>query len=283
MSHTCPSFPLELEREIFEIAATHHPETMPTLLLVAQRVLQWIEPLLYRTLVVGGRTLVLGRITARRLDPANLLHLQPAKLKHIQHLLVWHYRSALLPVLPLCGHVERLGLRSDDPSMLTALEAMPPALQHLSFINSFTLDAIDPSRPLYRTLTHLDMFAWTRQKLDFQFAQLPALTHLGMHGARLPPFFFDLLHSCPRLHVLVSRIWFWSSWNRMQAHQPLDADPRFVMMFTEASINHFVQDWTLSAQGGKDLWARAELFIDKCRRGEIEPASRFWIEESDQI
>ncbi|KAJ7241539.1 hypothetical protein C8J57DRAFT_1368824 [Mycena rebaudengoi] len=252
MSHTSPSLPLELEREIFEIAATHHPETMPILLLVAQRVLQW--------------------------------HLQPAKLKHIQHLLLWGYYSDLLPVLPLCVHVERLGLRSEDPSMVTAFEAMPLALQHSSFINSSTLDAIDPSRPLFRTLTHLDMFAGTEgQPLNFQFAQFPALSHLGMHGARPPPFFFDLLLSCPRLHVLISKIWFWSSWNRMQAHQPIDADPRFVMMFTEASINHDIQDWTLGAQGGKNLWARAELFIDKRRRGEIEPASRFWIEESDQI
>ncbi|KAJ7241534.1 hypothetical protein C8J57DRAFT_1368816 [Mycena rebaudengoi] len=225
MSYTCPSIPPELGREIFEIAATHHPETMPTLLLVAQRVLRWIEPLLYRTLVVGRTTL---------------------------HLLLWDSYSDLLPVLPLCGHVERFALRSEDPSMVTAFEAMPLGLQHSSFINSTTLDAIDPSRPLFRTLTHLDMLAGTEgQPLNFQFAQFPALTHLGMHGARPPP--------CPRLHVLISKIWFWSSWNRMQAHQPIDADPRFT------------------------LGAHAELFIDKRRRGEVEPASRFWIEESDQI
>ncbi|KAJ7241629.1 hypothetical protein C8J57DRAFT_1526790 [Mycena rebaudengoi] len=150
MSHTCPSLPLEIEREIFEIAATHHPEKMPALLL--------IEPLLYRTLVVS-RTLVLGRIAARRLDPADLLHQQPAKWKHIQHLLAWDSHSDLLPVLPLCGHAERLGLYGADPSMLTALEAIPLAFQHLLFINSSTLNAIDPSRPLFRTLTHLDMFS----------------------------------------------------------------------------------------------------------------------------
>ncbi|KAJ7241598.1 hypothetical protein C8J57DRAFT_1368927 [Mycena rebaudengoi] len=284
MSHPCPSIPLELEREIFEIAATHHPETMPTLLLVAQRVLQWIEPLLYRTLVVGPTTLVLSGIAAERLDPADLLHLQPAKLKHVQHLFLWDSSSDLLPVLPLCVHVEWLGLRSEDPLILTAFEAMPLALQHFSFINSSTLGAIDPSRPLFRTLTHLDMSAEAEgQPLDFQIAQLPALTHLGMHGARPPPFFLDLLRSFPRLHVLVSKMWFWSPWNAAQPHQPIDPDPHFVMMFAEASINHFVQEWTLGAQGGKDFWARAELFIDKRRRGEIKPASRFWIEEQDQI
>ncbi|KAJ7256444.1 hypothetical protein C8J57DRAFT_1344697 [Mycena rebaudengoi] len=176
MSHPCPSIPLELEREIFEIAATHHPETMPTLLLVAQRVLQWIEPLLYRTLVVGRTTLVLSRIAAQRLDPADLLHLQPAKLKHVQHLFLWDSSSDLLPVLPLCVHVEWLGLRSEDPLILTAFEAMPLALQHFSFINSSTLGAIDPSRPLFRTLTHLDMSAGAEgQPLDFQMLNCPPL------------------------------------------------------------------------------------------------------------
>ncbi|KAJ7255579.1 hypothetical protein C8J57DRAFT_1655082 [Mycena rebaudengoi] len=266
MSHPCPSIPPELEREIFEITATHHPETMPTLLLVAQRILQWIEPLLYRTLVVGRTTLVLGRIAARRLDPANLLHLQPAKWKHVQNLPAWDSHSDLLPILPLCGHVERLELYGADPLMFTALEDMPLAVQHLSFINSSTLDAIDPSRPLFRTLIHLDMFAGTeRQPLNFKFAQFPALTHLSMHGDRRPPFFLALLASCPKPHVLVSNIWIWASWNRRQAHQPIDVGLRFVMMFTETSINHLVEEWTLGARGGKDFWAHAEHFIDKLR------------------
>ncbi|KAJ7255619.1 hypothetical protein C8J57DRAFT_1517912 [Mycena rebaudengoi] len=202
---------------------------MPTLLLVAHRVLQWIEPLLYR---VGRTTLVLDRIAARRLDPANLLHLQPAKWKHVQHLLAWDSHSDLLPILPLCG-LERLGLRNEDPSMLTALES-----------------------PSVRTLTHLDIFAGTeRQPLDFEFAQLPALTHLGMHGGRRPPFFFALFASCPKLHVLVSNIWIWTSWNRRQAYQPIDVDLRFVMMFAQTSVNKLVENWTLSmgAQGGKDF------------------------------
>ncbi|KAJ7241626.1 hypothetical protein C8J57DRAFT_1526786 [Mycena rebaudengoi] len=78
------------------------------------------------------------------------------------------------------------------------LKDMPLPVQHLSFINIFTLDAINPSLPLFQTLTHLDMFAGIEgQPLDFQFAQLPALTHLGTHGDRRPP---------------------------------IDADPRFVMM-----------------------------------------------------
>ncbi|KAJ7131406.1 hypothetical protein C8R44DRAFT_774790 [Mycena epipterygia] len=38
-----PSFPPELEREIFESAAQLYPNTIPNLLLVARRVNEWIE------------------------------------------------------------------------------------------------------------------------------------------------------------------------------------------------------------------------------------------------
>ncbi|KAJ7241651.1 hypothetical protein C8J57DRAFT_1369050 [Mycena rebaudengoi] len=279
MSPTCPSLPLELEREIFEIAATHYPQTMPALLLVAQRVLRWIEPLLYRTLVMGRE--------GCRLDPTALLHIQPATLKHVQNLLVWGTftcRSDLLRVLPLCGGVQRLAFfeTASAPPVLPALEKMQLPVQYLSLITTSALDLLDPTRPLFRMLTHLDMIDGVAEgPLDFNFAELPALTHLSMHGDRRPPFFFALLVSCPRLHVLVSKIWIWTSWHRRRAHQSTDVDPRFVMMFLRALPNLWVDDWKVGATGGNDFWARAELFIDKRRRGEIEPASRFWIEDSD--
>ncbi|KAJ7916867.1 hypothetical protein B0H13DRAFT_1573879, partial [Mycena leptocephala] len=47
-----PSLPLELECTIFEIAALSCPVGIPKLMLVAQRVKDWVEPLLYRTVIV---------------------------------------------------------------------------------------------------------------------------------------------------------------------------------------------------------------------------------------
>ncbi|KAJ7182911.1 hypothetical protein C8R43DRAFT_1116525 [Mycena crocata] len=44
--------PAELEREIFRLAAKICPQTAPTLLRVARRVLVWVEPLLYETLIL---------------------------------------------------------------------------------------------------------------------------------------------------------------------------------------------------------------------------------------
>ncbi|KAJ6482760.1 hypothetical protein C8R45DRAFT_1215448 [Mycena sanguinolenta] len=47
------AFPVELEHVIFEMAAFSWPGLMPRLLLVASRVKIWLEPLLYRTIVVN--------------------------------------------------------------------------------------------------------------------------------------------------------------------------------------------------------------------------------------
>ncbi|KAJ7816012.1 hypothetical protein B0H13DRAFT_2293217 [Mycena leptocephala] len=47
-----PTLTIDLEREVFEISALSRPKSIPTLMLVAWRVKTWVEPLLYRTIVV---------------------------------------------------------------------------------------------------------------------------------------------------------------------------------------------------------------------------------------
>ncbi|KAJ7806718.1 hypothetical protein B0H14DRAFT_2875251 [Mycena olivaceomarginata] len=49
-----PRFPPELEHKIFELASAIHPRSIPKLLLVAQRVKTWIQPLLYRVLSIAA-------------------------------------------------------------------------------------------------------------------------------------------------------------------------------------------------------------------------------------
>ncbi|KAJ7443899.1 hypothetical protein B0H11DRAFT_452304 [Mycena galericulata] len=44
--------PPELERQIFEISALSRPRAIPRLMLAAWRVKEWVEPLLYRTIVL---------------------------------------------------------------------------------------------------------------------------------------------------------------------------------------------------------------------------------------
>ncbi|KAJ6574558.1 hypothetical protein B0H19DRAFT_1254249 [Mycena capillaripes] len=49
-----PPLPPELERKIFEICTYAQPVSIPNLMLVAARVKEWLEPLLYVTIVVEG-------------------------------------------------------------------------------------------------------------------------------------------------------------------------------------------------------------------------------------
>ncbi|KAJ7120747.1 hypothetical protein C8R43DRAFT_79800 [Mycena crocata] len=70
ISTLTPLFPPDIEREIFEITARESRSTIPGLVLVAQRVKFWLEPILYRTLRV--------RDTERHPDQPATFKLPPA-------------------------------------------------------------------------------------------------------------------------------------------------------------------------------------------------------------
>ncbi|KAJ7461189.1 hypothetical protein FB451DRAFT_1405047 [Mycena latifolia] len=53
MESSLPALPLDLERHIFEITALSRPVLIPRLMLVAWRVKEWAEPLLYRTITTS--------------------------------------------------------------------------------------------------------------------------------------------------------------------------------------------------------------------------------------
>jgi hypothetical protein len=38
---------------------------------------------------------------------------------------------------------------------------------------------------------------------------------------------------------------------------------------------HYVEDWKVGVEGGEDFWVRAELFIAKRKRGEIQPGLEY--------
>ncbi|KAK7051752.1 hypothetical protein R3P38DRAFT_3172057 [Favolaschia claudopus] len=52
--HSAPALPPELERPIFELCALSKPNFIPTLMLVAYRVKDWVEPLLYRIFTMNA-------------------------------------------------------------------------------------------------------------------------------------------------------------------------------------------------------------------------------------
>ncbi|KAJ7213795.1 hypothetical protein C8J57DRAFT_1483330 [Mycena rebaudengoi] len=164
--------------------------------------------------------------------------------------------------------------------MVPALEAMQLRRLSVVLLDLVESSPVDPSRPLFRTLTHLDLWDSDTEFLTgLPFAQLPALTHLSISNLHTEnsPFIVSTLRDCTRLCVLVS----------MQTgpfepdnetHHSVD-DLRFVLMWL--SNDEYIEDWKVGVDGGKDFWVREELFVAKRKRGEIQPASRYWIQHTD--
>ncbi|KAJ7241542.1 hypothetical protein C8J57DRAFT_1526687 [Mycena rebaudengoi] len=288
-SDISPSLPFDLEREIFEMAANRYPETIPALLLVAQRVLQWqIEPLLYRTLVFIDQE--------SPPDPAAFCP-EPAELaKYVQNMLIWGRDECTLHVLSFCSGVQRLMLFGPDPTMLSALEKMQLRQLTVDLQGLFGVTAIDPARPLFRALTHLRLL---NSPPELNFGELPALTHLCLSAHSTIGLISSTLANCSRLRVLVTMLRNRPPELYGQMHLPID-DPRLVLMWL--SFEECMEDWKLGAKGGRDFWDHAENFVSRRRRGEIEPgmscrirrntpltllasfvASRCWIEDPDLI
>ncbi|KAJ7252458.1 hypothetical protein C8J57DRAFT_1237826 [Mycena rebaudengoi] len=175
--------------------------------------------------------------------------------------------------------------------MLHVVEKLPLRELLVDFRDLFeyptgTFPNIDPTLPMFRELTP--------EECPFT-TQFPALTHLSLktpeEGGALLAW---ILAHCPKLRVLIGI--FWTHWNSAY-YGPADfaslllarenwyqspGDPRLVLMgITDTDAG--IADWQAGARGESDMWARAERFIAKRRRGEIQPASRCWIEDSYSI
>ncbi|KAJ7489094.1 hypothetical protein FB451DRAFT_682518 [Mycena latifolia] len=160
-----PILPLELEREIFEITARLYPQMAPTLLRVAQRVLVWIEPIVYETLIVHSNMLHPSLFLALESKPASFFH------KNVRNLLLdlENHESSSIDRLNLllsaCTAVIDLALFDPHPSMLPHLAAMK--LQRLSvhLYSLFLSHEIDfAGQPFFATITHLNVHDWELQE-----------------------------------------------------------------------------------------------------------------------
>ncbi|KAJ7241561.1 hypothetical protein C8J57DRAFT_1560732 [Mycena rebaudengoi] len=291
-SGTSLPLPLDLEREIFEMAANRYPETIPALLLVAQRVLQWIEPLLYRTLVFIAQE--------SRRDPEAFCPESAKLAKYVQNMLIWAAPRRVdfaLRALASCSGIRKLMLFEPRLTMLPALEKMK--LRHLTvdLQGLFGITAIDSARPLFRALTHLRLL---NRPPELNFGELPALTHLCLPDYYSLGLISSTLANCSRLCVLVIMLWGRPGVHRYSILDLPMEDLRFVLMSN--SFEECMEDWKLGAKGGGDFWLHAENFVARRSRGEIEPgmschtrrntpltvvasflASRCWIEDSDLI
>ncbi|KAJ7182895.1 hypothetical protein C8R43DRAFT_1229140 [Mycena crocata] len=264
--------PAELEREIFRLAAKICPQTAPTLLRVARRVLVWVEPLLYETLILDCSV-------DDSLHPSLrlILKTKPPDFfrQHVRNLFLGGVFGELDIVRSLCSvlnNVVNLALVGDS-SLLPLFKSVK--LEHLGV---YTYPPLDFTLPVLSTITHLDTFGGDIPITTL--ASLSTLTHLRVF-LRRNSFMQEILSHCKNLHVVVNA--FTDEMKFAEQCRDLSVDDSRLVMLHINGETRFVTPWKDGVQGGLGIWGEAELFIAKKRRGEIKPASRCWIEPSDLI
>ncbi|KAJ7255903.1 hypothetical protein C8J57DRAFT_1651241 [Mycena rebaudengoi] len=181
----------------------------------------------------------------------------PAKFaKYLQNFLAWDNHSDKewsLRIPSLCRGIHNLTLFYADSGIAPAVEAMQLRRLSVVLLDFLGGSTVDPARPLFRTLTHLDLWDTDSQFLtELPFGQFPALTHLSVNNlnAEYSPFLTSILRNCTRLCVLINMRLNSFAPGR-EAHHSVD-DLRFVLVCLQNQ--HYVEDWKVGVEGGKEFW-----------------------------
>ncbi|KAJ7443118.1 hypothetical protein FB451DRAFT_1376767 [Mycena latifolia] len=270
-SPTTPTLPFELERRIFELSALSRPVSIPALLRIACRVKHWIEPLLYRTLVIGAHRTVddLRPCTVDtfmrvvRTNPAAFLR------DSVRNLMVYRASPAQTKlILAACPRVENLYILFSDGTAdgpPASIEALPLRHLYCNFTDLCTTVAFASlSHSIFSNITHLEFFDGLREG-EYAPAQwagvtgLLHLTHLAFDTPKLLIICPYLLSACRALRALVLLC---------SARVPaiLAEDPRFVTM----EVLHYTEDWQRGVLMGDDYWSHADALIAKRIAAEID-------------
>ncbi|KAJ7621458.1 hypothetical protein FB45DRAFT_141443 [Roridomyces roridus] len=268
-----PKLPPELEMEIFRTAARLAPQTISHLLCVAHRAFTWIEPILYETLILSSSTSL-----ALETKPPSFW----ARNVRNVHIVKSPDKALVLSTLSACTGLESLMvLRDEDTQDIMPLLA-PMRLKRLDIdvgqlfgpqVATYDLHL----NPTFAGLTHLciqDAHTFKFTAFSTTLPLLPELTHLRLEFGGLGASGLKLfLRDCKQLRVLIST----TPTEFGPASLPtkgLHDDPRFVFLGKRVGEKDYIEgsQW--------DSWARAEAFVEKKRRGEIDPGESldiFWL------
>ncbi|KAJ7204165.1 hypothetical protein GGX14DRAFT_460974 [Mycena pura] len=267
--------PPELELRIFEFAALSLPKSIPSLVRVAWRVKQWVEPLLYRTLVItysGGAIEGLPFCTMNELIGI-IQTKSPAFLSNaVQNVMLDSVdRTFVRTVLSAFSGIKNLFLNVG--TLQGALDVQPLRHLYCALHEVFDPSVNDPfTHRVFSNITHLELFGLPSEIADTdvpfasRVARLPHLTHFSLNrGPGIDcSVCVRVLTACKRLHVLV----FLCEREKHAAAERagLARDVRFVML----DLSDYETDWQWGILTGNDYWARAEAFIAKRISGEID-------------
>ncbi|KAJ6482775.1 hypothetical protein C8R45DRAFT_307567 [Mycena sanguinolenta] len=292
-----PAFPPELEQTIFELTALLWPPSISRLMLVAWRVKLWVEPLLYRTIIVGPYKLRWNKIEKEtRPSPIacdTLLSLIQSKQSaffhdYVRNLCLYHSHGTK-DILSICSSIDNLWLWADDSEGIAVTDihfTRPLKRLHGPLSAIFRSSAIDFAHPLFLSITHLeisdsppsiDIAVWST------LTRLPHLTHLAFVHAEYLPTCSALLPTWKSLRVLIILFQYdeqtntWAKFLDEYDVPELADEPRFLFMICD----WYVEDWINGAHlGAGDYWSRAEDHVAKRKSGKVG-ARDYFISDHD--
>ncbi|KAJ7037635.1 hypothetical protein C8F04DRAFT_403602 [Mycena alexandri] len=261
-----PSLPLELERTIFELSAIDTRMSIPNLMLVAWRVRNWVEPLLYQIMFISTPR-VGPQIHGFPVFTPNMLfriiECKSSRLVHVRYLYInglpGDTVTTILAACPLL--IGLFGFAGGDVPCLAALGALK-ALSRLAanLEQVFPFGKIDFTHGLFRTLTHLELLDAVDLHIIRNITLIPHLTHIAFHR---PP------HTQHAYNILVANIGLqcilFFHVADLKVHLRLE-DIRCVCVV----MIDYTRDWLLGADGGEDYWTVANSFIAAKRAGRID-------------
>ncbi|KAJ7059740.1 hypothetical protein C8F01DRAFT_1254651 [Mycena amicta] len=269
-----PHLPLELEREIFELAAGNHPEMVVQLIRVAHRVLEWTEPFLYRTVRVQNSPAFTSFQRVLLTKPPAFL---AASVRHVLFEALRECTPAIcIEILSKCPGIINVGTstRFTGPKALSWLGTLPNlrylavSIAELFGAKTSMYGKVIPTEPVFAHVTHLslhDNMEHTHHLVCPALPGMPRLTHIRLLLRGLPvDAVRDILSGCARLQLLLLTH-YEATYDLRHLGYPTN-DPRLVFAQASDVYVHFWSDWERGTLGLFDVWALAEETVQKRKR-----------------
>ncbi|TFK67022.1 hypothetical protein BDN72DRAFT_961305 [Pluteus cervinus] len=247
-----PRLPVELERAIFEDAAQISRESIPTSMLIANRVKEWLEPLLYSIVIIHQSS----RGPKGYSPPIERLD---CYAHHVRHLLVYSLRntnsSKVIRSLTLCKNLVNVGLwlPFHAPEISAALSLLPLRQfsgYALSLVPNFRTQTSSAQTP-FLGLTHIEFFDYgiTWARIEW-LARLEKLTHLSLPDAPNSELVQNIFTNCSNLRLIVQDDQSEPSGDKRVVHVPL-------------SFAYYSEGWLAQARSERSTWDIAEERVNE--------------------
>ncbi|KAJ6550053.1 hypothetical protein B0H19DRAFT_1264916 [Mycena capillaripes] len=290
-----PKLPPEVERIIFEIAALLCPIHIPKLILIAWRVKEWVELLLYRVVQFMPRQMDGAPPPQIRL-PAFTSQILLKKIaarpqfidSSVRHLFIGGVVVRSPAILMACTGVTNLVMENATYAHLAALGSLKCLRRLVVDVQMLFKDRpMDSKHPVFRHMTHLELLDDYRSNdhhrpprtraLCALLARIHHLAHVAFNTIPVQPDLLDALLAGLRANARLECIVLLSpDPGVIDRARSLADDSRFVCL----ERADYRASWLRGTGYGEGDWDLADAFIAARRAGRVD-SSEFIIHDDD--